>query len=160
MDALLQILEIEDDELLLLLTPDRITRFWSKVLKSDGCWLWLPAIKAKQQYGRVKIAGKLFQATHVAYTITFGPVPKGQWALHHCDNPPCVRPDHLFAGTRTDNMKDAANKGRLPTQKITREQADALREERRVRGTTMRELGIYFGVRRDHVKTILHGECW
>src|SRR5258708_4115991 len=54
-------------------------------------------------------------STHrYAWEITFGPVPENLQVLHHCDNPTCCRPDHLFLGTGADNMADKVAKGRQP----------------------------------------------
>lgn len=84
-------------------------RFWPKVQKTDVCWLWIGATSAG--YGRI---GRGRAKDHeVSWELHNGPVPHGLWVLHKCDNPPCVRPDHLFLGTQSDNMKDAEAKGRL-----------------------------------------------
>jgi hypothetical protein len=49
----------------------------------------------------------------VSWQLHYGPIPEGMLVCHHCDNPPCVRPDHLFLGTQRDNSQDASRKGRL-----------------------------------------------
>lgn len=51
-------------------------------------------------------------AHRISWQLHFGPIPLGMWVLHHCDNPPCVRPDHLFLGTHPENMADRMAKGR------------------------------------------------
>lgn len=88
-------------------------RFWGKVAKADGdaCWLWLGS-KNGDGYGNFFFGGKTDRAHRVAYALTVGP-PGDLQVLHRCDNPACVRPSHLFLGTHSDNMKDAADKGRL-----------------------------------------------
>jgi HNH endonuclease len=90
-------------------------RFWSKVIKTETCWLWQGCKKGegiKQQYGGFKIKGKMYVAHRVVWFLTYGTWPS-QWVLHKCDNPPCVNPDHLFEGTPKDNTQDSIKKGRF-----------------------------------------------
>lgn len=90
-----------------------IARFWSKVEKTDGCWIWRACI-GRQGYGRFGLGSRASgtaSAHHVAWEITNGP-RGGLWVLHKCDNKACVRPEHLFLGTHADNMRDMVAKGR------------------------------------------------
>ena len=91
-------------------------RFWPKVQKSDGCWLWTGAIKSNG-YGHIGSEGpggylKVRTTHRVSWELHFGPIPAGLLVLHRCDVRNCVRPDHLFLGTHTDNMLDCIAKGR------------------------------------------------
>lgn len=89
--------------------------FWARVERGDGCWEWQGS-RNSHGYGRVAgvgTPGRLVLTHRIAWELTNGPVPEGLYVLHHCDNPPCVRPDHLFIGTLKDNSQDAAQKGRL-----------------------------------------------
>jgi hypothetical protein len=88
------------------------TRFWTKVIKGQTCWLWTGATNAKG-YGIFGFRDKLMRAHRVAYMLTHGPIVDGLLVCHRCDTPACVRPDHLFVGTAADNTKDARRKGRL-----------------------------------------------
>lgn len=84
-------------------------RFWSFVAKSDGCWTWTGT--TMRGYGQFKTT-RLEQAHRVSWRMHFGPIPAGRSVCHSCDNPPCVRPDHLWLGTHAQNMRDMALKGR------------------------------------------------
>lgn len=87
-------------------------RFYGKVDISGGCWLWHGA-KDTKGYGQLRIDGKTRVATHIALELAGKPrQPDKPCALHHCDNPPCVNPAHLFWGTMRDNTRDMMMKGR------------------------------------------------
>ena len=88
-------------------------RFWSKVLKTPTCWIWI-ATRNTTGYGQFSLFGKLVVAHRVSYELSKGPIPTGLRVLHHCDNPPCVRPSHLWLGTQKMNMEDASSKDRFP----------------------------------------------
>lgn len=88
-----------------------IARFWNKVDKSGECWIWTAA-RNERGYGLFHIrAGQRFYAHRFSYSLRFGTLGD-LCVLHRCDNPRCVRPDHLFLGTRGDNMRDMTAKGR------------------------------------------------
>lgn len=89
-----------------------IERFWSKVRKTDGCWEWQACLNEKG-YGIFGTGGKKIDRAHrISYRLLVGPVPNGMFICHHCDNPACVRPDHLFVGTNRDNVDDMLSKSR------------------------------------------------
>lgn len=86
--------------------------FWRHVRKTDGCWEWAGSI-GNGGYGRVSTGGgKQMAASRVSWILHFGPIPDGMYVCHHCDNPPCTNPAHLFLGTAQDNFDDCLKKGR------------------------------------------------
>jgi hypothetical protein len=84
-------------------------RFWNFVHKTETCWLWMGA-RANDGYGHFYLRKpdgtfKLVMAHVYAYEITIGPVPEGKLLDHlKCDNPPCVRPEHLSPATPRENV--------------------------------------------------------
>lgn len=91
------------------------SRFLEKVkvekFNSDCCWFWIGASKGNG-YGSFVYKGKAEQAHRAAYKLFVGKIPDGKEICHTCDNRMCVNPDHLFPGTRKDNMQDMMLKGR------------------------------------------------
>jgi hypothetical protein len=87
-------------------------RFWSKVDKTEGCWNWTASISGARGYGKINRDGVLSASHRVSWELANGPVPTGLCVLHQCDNRRCVRPEHLFLGTKKDNTADMWAKGR------------------------------------------------
>lgn len=95
-----------------LVDPDG--RFWTRVNRGadDQCWEWFGANTGR--YGILHVEGVKHVAHRVAWAIAHGGWPTTDLCVcHRCDNPRCVNPSHLFLGSASDNMRDAANKGRL-----------------------------------------------
>lgn len=85
--------------------------FWLEVDRSAECWEWLGR-KHPDGYGRWWYEGKTWPAHRLAYLLVNGAIPDGMHILHNCDNPGCVNPDHLRAGTHAENMADKRIRGR------------------------------------------------
>lgn len=89
-------------------------RFWRKVQKTSGCWLWT-GFCMRSGYGKIRRGGKgqgLLLAHRLSYEMHHGPIGPRMFVMHTCDNPRCVNPDHLKQGTPQDNMLDMISKGR------------------------------------------------
>lgn len=100
-----------------VVTGGLVQRFQAKVQTGDGCWLWTGPHN-RCGYGLFWLSrgsrreSRLVLAHRVAYSLEYGAIPDGFLICHHCDNPGCVRPDHLFLGTSRDNTQDMIRKGR------------------------------------------------
>ena len=150
--------------------------FLDKIEKTDGCWLWKGHIK-KNGYGTfwLKAEKKPVHAHRYAYTNFVGVIPDGLCVLHHCDNRSCVRPEHLFLGTLSDNMQDCVAKGRLvsgwhlngagegeraPNAKLTQSQVDDIRKRYAAGGVYQRELAEEYGVNDPEISRIITHKRW
>jgi hypothetical protein len=108
-------------------SPEAIAaRFWANVDQSagpDACWPWTGT--NTHGYGELSIAQRrAVRAPRLSWEIAHGrPFPVGMNALHHCDNPPCVNPTHIYPGTQADNVRDMHARGRW--QRRPRQEASA-----------------------------------
>lgn len=168
-------------ELTLVMTPVRLTRFWSHVDKSggpDACWTWTGSCDPRTGYGRIRIGGLAYVASRISWLIATGASAGPLYACHRCDNPPCVNPRHLFAGTTADNMKDKVSKGRQsrgpkhaaairpmrgethPRAKLTSVQVAEIRERYASGGVTHRSLAAEYGLNHANIGEIIRGRHW
>jgi hypothetical protein len=138
-------------------------RFWEKVDKTEGCWLWTSARlgRAICNYGLMSIKGKHTLAHRISYELTHGSIPPMMNVLHRCDNPICVNPDHLFLGTQADNMADMSKKkrgsknGRPRPKILTPEQTASIQESYIPRKCSQRHLAHLYGVSQPTIRQAL-----
>lgn len=152
-------------------------QFWNKTDRSGDCWLWTKCINS-QGYGVFmrgpKGASKSIRAHRQAWELINGPIPQGLEVCHSCDNPRCVRPEHLFLGTHQDNMDDMFTKGRAVVQthpeKLARGEqqgkakltVDNVREIRSLHqsGLSTRQIGDRYGVNSGTIHDVVHYRTW
>jgi hypothetical protein len=141
-------------------------RFWGKVNKGPGCWEWT-AGKSTAGYGGFKVDGIQMKAHRFVWELVHGSIPDGMLVCHHCDNPGCVNPEHLFLGTPQDNMDDKVKKGRHKSPsgsrhgmaKLTEWQVLKIRELVQS-GDDRGIVGARFGVSRNYITKIVSREIW
>ncbi len=136
----------------------------------DGCWPWTGA-RTKKGYGVLWQSGRLVYAHRRVLSESLGrPLAPGENALHHCDNPPCCNPTHLYPGAQAQNARDAAARGRLtgrrhcsgetsPLAKLTWADVVAART-RHLSGEGVTPLAREFGVHRDTMRLAITGKTW
>lgn len=148
-----------------------------------ACW---PAdgYRTKDGYARFRLAGRQMNAHIAAFLLSGGVLsPDKPCVLHHCDNPPCCRPSHLFAGSKADNNKDRDEKGRrvnatgarngqttaphrmargerINTAKLTAEQVLRIRSQYAAGGVLQTELAVQYGVTQGLIGQIVNRRIW
>ena len=105
-------------------------RFESRIRVTPGCWWWTGAAGAGG-YGHIRNQGAVLRAHRVSFRLYVGELQQGQHVLHSCDNPLCVNPAHLRAGTHQDNMDDMYSRGRRTPARGLRNGATKLTEAAR-----------------------------
>lgn len=142
-------------------------KFWMRVEKSDGCWLWAGWIM-RNGYGNLRYKKGAYgvQAHRLSWAIHFGDIPDGLCVLHKCDVRACVRPDHLFLGTRGDNNKDCVRKGRNQRGEkhgnaiLNWEKVNAMRRLYASGQYTLLEMGDMFGVTKGNAHCVIARKTW
>lgn len=142
----------------------------SALIDAHGCWIWQKKL-SNNGYGEYAFGkGKNGRAHRVSYFAHVGEIPDGMDVCHRCDVRACVNPDHLFLGSRSDNLQDASRKRRLSRthqKKGSAHPASKLREEdipvirRRLEtGHPKARIARDYGISDRVVLLIARGEAW
>lgn len=152
-------------------------RFWPKVDKSageSGCWIWLGR-KKPRGYGLLSVSPtpktrRMAYAHRLSYVINRGSIPEGLCVCHHCDNPSCVNPAHLFLGTNADNTADKVAKGRAKgspqvgeknhNARLTPADVREIRRRYAANEGSQEVIARDYGVRQAHVSRIVRRTAW
>lgn len=152
-------------------SPITVARFWSKVnvrRSQEECWEWTGATKTLG-YGRMKIDGKNYTASRIAWELANGEPLGERHALHQCDNPKCCNPNHITAGDHGRNMAEAWSRGRVtprdlcgeknPRAKLTQKDVDEIRGLL-TQGLTNVSIAKRYGVTHSMISCIRRGKSW
>ena len=137
-------------------------RLWRRTRFGDDCWEWT-GCRNPEGYGRIGLGSHRLGIgyTHrLSWELMRGEIPKGMLVLHKCDNPPCIRPEHLFLGTTSDNIADCHDKGRSTMHAFSNAEATAIREDRASGRFTLRQLGDKYGVTLSCIHLIVTGKAY
>jgi hypothetical protein len=144
-----------------------VDRFWEKVdVRSEAeCWPWIGSIDTRG-YGTIGSDGgrPLMRAHRVSYEFAHGSIPDGLFVCHACDNRDCVNPNHLFAATQRENVRDMVRKGRRhssagdlnPSAKLKSDQVIAIRQDNRSSSEILAEYEISIST----LWAIRHRDTW
>lgn len=164
------------------LRENDLHRFWSQVdtltgpvTKIGRCWVWTGnhvrgGDPQRTKAGQINLRGKVIYAHRLSYEMKFGYLDPDILVCHKCDNPPCVRPSHLFLGTHLDNVLDMRRKGRgydipplrgeeSPSAKLTAKEAKQCLKLRQ-QGLTYRQIGKRYGVSPSTIMILCKGRTW
>jgi hypothetical protein len=142
---------------------DRLRHLLSRTkATATGCREFQGCIQANG-YGRATVRRHTDYAHRHAFRLANGSIPDGMDVCHTCDNRCCINPEHLFLGTRSENMADAVRKGRqakgnrLPQTKLTPEQRARI-AERIAEGVLTKQVAEEFGISRPHAGYVARTE--
>ena len=141
---------------------DPVDRLALRTVKTDGCWYFG---NTPGKYGKLQIDGKTVSAHRFAYETLHGKIPDGMVVRHSCDNPQCVRPDHLALGAPVDNSRDMTSRNRQAkgsrqgAARLSPADVIAMRQARAA-GAKYRELAEQFGVSASQVGNVITGHDW
>ena len=138
---------------------DPVAVFWGKVIKGADCWIWQGST-ISGGYGNFRVRGGHMLVHRFSWELEHGMSIVGKLDVcHHCDNPPCVNPAHLFLASHKSNMLDAAKKGRLAS-RLNSNDVKEIRKLLTDSSLFQRQIGKRYGVSRHVISHIKTGKTW
>lgn len=154
-------------------------RFFDKIeiIPFHSCWERSAGI-SKHGYGKFKFNKKTVYAHRFSYEFHFGQIPICLFVCHKCDNPSCVRPEHLFLGSHAENMRDMISKGRKvtyigskakiygntkesnPAAKLNSIKVGEIRQSYKTGNKSQASIGMEYGVSQRTISLIVRNETW
>ena len=128
-------------------------------ITETGCWEW-PTGPRGGGYAEILIHGKKHRLHRVSYEEFKGQIPKGKRICHHCDNPRCVNPEHLYVGTAADNANDVKERGNPRSYKLKKEDVEEIKRLYQVGPDSMNALARKFKITAGTICRIIHGNIW
>ena len=126
-------------------------------VNENDCWVWNWSVERKG-YATVRVNGRSLKAHRVSYELSTGPIPEGNIIRHLCGNPTCLNPEHLEAGTGSENMRDMVVAGKQGNQKLTVDDAANIRQIYSEDRISQAELGRRYGVTSSTIRKIIYSE--
>lgn len=160
--------------------PQLHYRLYSRTTQQGECLVWTGR-RTYNGYGTICYSGRRLRCHRLSWTLAYGEIPDGLFVLHSCDNPPCIRPEHLFLGTAIDNVTDMMQKGRQARgdkhrsrthpetlsrgeangrAKLKTKQAVAIKTAYAQGEATYNQLARLHGITYNCVWDIVHGKTW
>lgn len=148
-----------------------IKRFQKNVQIVGDCWEWTASLFSNG-YGQFRVGKKKVKAHRFAFRVFNGRILPELFVCHSCDNPKCVRPSHLFAGSAKENAQDRDSKGRgkaifprligenNPAHKTDEQTVKLIRKKRQEQNTTFEQLASDFGLSLSQIANIIHRRSW
>lgn len=142
-----------------------------RYVEKNGCWEWTGSLGARG-YGRLKYKGKFYLAHRLSHLVFNGPIIRGNLVCHHCDNPICINPSHIYSGTMADNVRDMVLRGRHgamkpgvrsgeknPNAKLSRSKAGVIRSKFSG-GQSASSIAREYSVSQRTISDIVNGRSW
>ena len=150
------------------ITTRTVRSIMRRVEKTAGCWEWRG--RRHQGYGVYTIQNVPRKAHRLLYLLEKGPIPKGMFVCHTCDNRGCVNPDHLYVGTHADNTRDAIERKRFrggtargarhANTRLTEDQVKEIRAAYAAGGVSQPQLARKYALSTGTISCIIYRRCW
>ena len=139
-------------------TPQQLLDYWGWDVKDSGCWE-ARGFRNEDGYVLFSTSYRKISAHRASFIVHYGEIPAGREICHTCDNPACINPEHLYAGTHSENMLDRSKRQRDPRMVLTPDKVRVIRVLDKC-GETKKVISEQLGVSPDVVHQVLNGNNW